>query len=524
MNEHSIREIVIVGGGTAGWMAAAALSRFMNNGVTRITLIESEEIGTIGVGEATIPPIITFNRMLGINENDFLRATQGTYKLGIEFVNWGGIGERYFHPFGQHGEDLHGVNFHQLYLRERKRRVMQDISSWSMSAVAASMGRFARPNADAPLPLRNLFYAFHFDATLYGRFLRNYAEQGRVRRVEGKVVDTALRGEDGFVESVTLADGQVIAGDLFIDCSGFRGLLIEQALKTGYEDWSHWLPADRAIAVPTSLTGPPDPFTRATAHPSGWQWRIPLQHRMGNGIVYSSKFLSDDDAERTLLDHVEGKTLADPRRLSFTTGRRNLSWNKNVVAMGLSGGFVEPLESTSIHVVQGAISRLIALFPDKRFNPVERDEFNRQMSDLYDDVRDFIILHYKATRRDDSPFWNHCRTMEIPESLQRKIDLFRAKGRVFREGFDLFATTSYVAVMLGQHIVPEDYEPTVDALDEDKVAEALEKMRLGYLEMAQQLPAHGDFVAATGAAPPPVPAFSFTDENPGFMPFTGNPT
>ena len=524
MNEHTIRDVVIVGGGTAGWMAAAALSRFMNNGVTRITLIESEEIGTIGVGEATIPPIITFNRMLGINENDFLRATQGTYKLGIEFVNWGGIGERYFHPFGSHGEDLHGVYFHQLYLRERKRRVMQDISSWSMSAMAASMGRFARPNADAPPPLKSLFYAFHFDASLYGRFLRNYAEQGGVRRVEGKVVNTALRGEDGFVESVTLADGQIVAGDLFIDCSGFRGLLIEQALKTGYDDWSRWLPADRAIAVPTALTGPPDPYTRATAHPSGWQWRIPLQHRMGNGIVYSSRFLSDDDAERTLLGHVEGTPLADPPRLSFTTGRRNLSWNKNVVAMGLSGGFVEPLESTSIHVIQGAIARLIALFPDKRFNPVERDEFNSQMSALYDDIRDFIILHYKATLRDDSPFWNYCRTMEIPESLQRKIDLFKTKGRVFREGYDLFTATSYVAVMLGQHIVPEEYEPTVDALDEEKVAQALEQMRLGILETARQLPSHAEFIAATGAAPPPAPAFSFGDENPGFMPFTGNPT
>jgi tryptophan halogenase len=523
MNEHSIQDVIIIGGGTAGWMAAAALSRFLNNGMTRITLIESEEIGTIGVGEATIPPILRFNRMLGINENDFLRATQGTYKLGIEFVNWGGIGERYFHPFGAHGEDLHGVYFHQLYLRERKRRVMPDISSWSMSGVAASMGRFARPNAEAPPPLKDLFYAYHFDASLYGRFLRNYAEQGRVRRIEGKVVDTKLRGEDGFVESVTLADGQVIAGDLFIDCSGFRGLLIEQALKTGYEDWSQWLPADRAIAVPTALTGPPDPFTRATAHASGWQWRIPLQHRMGNGIVYSSKFLEDDEAERTLLDHVEGKPLADPRRLSFTTGRRKLSWNRNVVAMGLASGFVEPLESTSIHVVQVAISQLLALFPDKRFNPVERDEFNRQLSDLYDDIRDFIILHYKATKRDDSPFWNYCRTMEIPDSIQRKIDLFRAKGRVFRDGHELFATTSYVAVMLGQHIVPEDYEPTVDALDENKVAEALEKMRLGYLEVARQLPSHADFIAATGAAPPVTQAFSFTDENPGFMPFTGNP-
>ncbi|WP_116090877.1 tryptophan halogenase family protein [Sphingomonas crusticola] len=525
MNEHTIQHIVIVGGGTAGWMAAAAMSRFMNNGVTRITLVESDEIGTIGVGEATIPPIITFNRMLGINENEFLRATQGTYKLGIEFVNWGGVGERYFHPFGSHGEDLHGIHFHQLYLRERKRRVMQDISSWSMSGVAASLGRFARPTGEARSPIKDLFYAFHFDAALYAKFLRNYAERGGVRRIEGKIVATQLRGEDGFVESVTLADGQVIAGDLFIDCSGFRGLLIEEALNTGYEDWTQWLPANRAIAVPTALTGEPDPYTRATAHEAGWQWRIPLQHRMGNGIVYSSQYLDDDAAERTLLANLDGKTLADPRRIRFTTGRRTLSWNKNVVAMGLAGGFVEPLESTSIHVIQAAIAKLIALFPDKRFNPVERDEFNDQMRDLYEDIRDFIVLHYNATRRTDSPFWNHMRTMEIPATLRRKIDLFRAKGRLFREGRELFATTSYVAVMLGQHIVPEEHEPAVDALDEDKVAQALEEMRLGYLGVAQQLPSHAEFIAATGAAPPPQaaqpPTFSFADENPGFMPFTG---
>ena len=521
MNEHVIENIVIVGGGTAGWMAAAALSRFMNNGVTRITLIESEEIGTVGVGEATIPPILSFNNLLGLDEAEFLRETQGTYKLGIEFVNWGGIGERYFHPFGMHGEDLSGIHFHQLYLRERKRRVLPDISAWSMSAIAASMGRFARPPADAPFPARQLFYAFHFDASLYAKYLRRYAERGGVQRIEGKIVDTGLRGEDGYVESVTLADGRTIAGDLFIDCSGFRGLLIEEALGTGYDDWSHWLPADRAIAVPTALAGPPDPFTRATAHPSGWQWRIPLQHRMGNGIVYSSRFLDDEAAEATLLANLEGPTIADPRRIRFTTGRRKMSWNRNVIAMGLSGGFVEPLESTSIHVIQAAIARLIALFPDKRFNALERDEFNQQLRTLYEDVRDFIVLHYKATNRTDSDFWNHLRTMEIPDTLQRKIDLFRAKGRVFREGYELFGTTSWVAVMLGQNILPEDYEPPVDALDEARVAAALDDMRMAYLRTAESMPAHADFIAATAAAPPPTPTFSFTDEVPGVLPFTG---
>jgi tryptophan halogenase len=505
MNEHSIRNVVIVGGGTAGWMAAAAFARFLNNGYTRITLIESEEIGTIGVGEATIPPLINFNRMLGFNENDFLRATKGTFKLGIEFVNWGGIGERYFHPFGHHGHDLEGVHFHQFYLRERKRRAIGDISGWSMSAVAASKGKFARPGAEARPPLAHLLYAFQFDAGLYAAFLRKYSEARGVVRIEGKVVDVAQRGEDGFVESVTTERGQKVEGDLFIDCSGFRGLLIEQTLKTGYEDWSHWLPCNRAVAVPSAYTGNPDPFTRATAHQAGWQWRIPLQHRMGNGHVYSSDHISDDDAERVLLDNLEGEPLADPRRLTFTTGRRKQTWSHNVVSMGLSSGFVEPLESTSIHLIQSGIARLIALFPDKRFNPVERCEYNKQMQSLFEDVRDFIILHYNATKRDDSEFWNRCRTMSIPDSLAWKIELFRAKARVFREGFDLFSTPSWVAVMLGQHIDPIDYEPAVDALEENKVAAAMDEMRQGYLDCAQALPTHGDFLARIGATQPPQP-------------------
>src|SRR4051812_42912593 len=514
MNEHSIRNVVVVGGGTAGWMAAAAFSRFLNTGYTRTTLVESEEIGTIGVGEATIPPLITFNRMLGINENEFVAATHGSFKAGIEFVNWGGIGERYFHPFGTHGHDLEGVAFHQLYLRERKKRVMQDISAWSMSGVAAAQGKFARPGAEAGLPLSQLLYAFHFDASLYAKYLRSYAERGGVRRIEGKVVDVSLRGEDGFVESVTLADGQKIEGDLFIDCSGFRGLLIEQALKTGYEKWTHWLPCNRAIALPTTYQGQPDPFTRATAHPKGWQWRIPLQTRMGNGIVYSSDHMSDDEAQAVLLANLEGEPLAEPRRLSFTTGRRLKAWNANVVSMGLSSGFIEPLESTSIHFIQSGIAKLVALFPDKRFNPIERDEYNRQMQDLFEDVRDFIILHYNATKRDDSDFWNQCRTMSIPESLTRKVDLWRAKGRVFREERELFGTTSWVAVALGQNVLPEDYEPAADALDEDKVAAALEQMRQAYLQTAERLPTHGEFIARScaaqnPAAPPPLPEFIF---------------
>jgi tryptophan halogenase len=502
MNEHSIREVVIVGGGTAGWMAAAALSRFLNNGYTRTTLIESEEIGIVGVGEATIPPLLSFNGLLGINENDFVRETKATFKLGIEFVNWSALGHRYFHPFGVLGQDLQGIPFHQLYLRERQRRVLPDISAWAMSAVAAAQGKFVRPGRGAQYPLNQMLYAFHFDASLYARFLRNYAEQAGVRRVEGKIVDVRLRGEDGHVEAVQLADGQVIEGELFIDCSGFRGLLIEQALETGYEDWTHWLPCDRAIAAPCSHAGRLDPFTRSTAHESGWQWRIPLQHRMGNGHVYCSSFISDDEAEQVLRENLEGELLAEPRRLSFTTGRRKLAWNRNVISLGLSSGFVEPLESTSIHLIQAGIARLIALFPDKRFNPIERDEYNRRMQSLFEWVRDFIILHYKATKRDDSEFWKRCGAMDIPDSLVGRIEQFRNKARVFADA-ELFNTVSWVSVMLGQGIIPDDYEPVVDGLDENKVAQALEQMRVTMLDTAQRLPTHEDFVAQCCAATNP---------------------
>jgi tryptophan halogenase len=505
MSEHAIRKIVIVGGGTAGWMAATALSLRLDNREVGIELIESDEIGTVGVGEATIPHLVTFNQMLGINEDEFLAACQGTFKLGIEFVDWGDTGKRYFHPFGTHGQDLRGVHFHQLYLREARRRALPDIREWSMSGAAAELGRFARPGPDARLPLSQLAYAFHFDASHYARFLRRRAEADGVTRTEGKIVDVTLDGDSGHVRSVTLGDGRIIEGELFIDCSGFRGLLIEEQLGSGYEDWSRWLPCDRAVAVPTKLAGPPDPFTRSTARQSGWQWRIPLQHRMGNGLVYSSAHMSGDDAEAELLANLEAEPLGDPRHLSFTAGRRRLAWNANVVSLGLASGFIEPLESTSIHLVQMGIARLLALFPDRRFNPVERDEYNRQVADITEDIRDFIILHYKVTRRADSEFWNYCRTMDVPDSLAEKIELWRAKGRVFREGRDLFGTPSWAAVLLGQGMVPEEVEPAAEAMDPALVTEALDKMRASYRQMAEHMPTHAEFIARACAAPP-VPA------------------
>ena len=495
MADQAIGRLIIVGGGTAGWMAAAAFSTLLDGGSVEIVLVESDEIGTVGVGEATIPPLMAFNHRIGVREDEFLAASQGTFKLGIEFVDWGALGERYFHPFGPHGQDYQGVHFHQLYLREAKRRPLPDIREWSMSAVAAKLGRFARPAPDAAPPFSQLAYAFHFDAGLYAQFLRRHAERKGVRRIEGKIADVTLDSASGHVESVQLTDGLKIDGDLFIDCSGFRGLLIEEKLGTGYEDWSPWLPCDRAVAVPCRLARPPDPFTRSTARSAGWQWRIPLQHRMGNGLVYSSAHLGREEAEQLLLANLEGEPLAEARHLSFTAGRRRLAWNANVVSLGLSSGFVEPLESTSIHLVQSGIAKLLALFPDRRFDPVERDEYNRQMKDVFEDVRDFVILHYKATRRNDSEFWNYCRTMDVPDSLAWKLELWRSKGRLFREGRELFGTASWVAVLLGQGIAPEDQEPAASAIDPAMLSDALDKMRTSYRRMAEQMPTHAEFIA-----------------------------
>jgi tryptophan halogenase len=495
MNEHSIRDIVIVGGGTAGWMAAAALSKFVGHRA-RIRLIESEAIGTVGVGEATIPTIATFNQMLGIDEDDFVARTQGTFKLGIEFVDWRQVGERYFHPFGQFGHDIEGLSFHQFFLKLAREGKCADIWHYAPCAVAAAAGRFARRAPDPRSPFGTLPYAFHFDAGLYARYLRDYAEARGVERIEGRIVDVALRSHDGFVDAVTLDDGRAIGGELFIDCSGFRGLLIEEALESGYEDWRHWLPCDPAVAIPTANVGPPVPFTRATARAAGWQWRIPLQHRTGNGYVYSSTHLSDEDARATLLANVEGEPLAEPRHLSFVTGRRKRFWHRNVVALGLSGGFLEPLESTSIHLIQTGIAKLLALFPDRRFSGVEAEEYDRLMRSAYDGVRDFIILHYHATTRSDSAFWNHVRQMDVPDSLRRKTELFRATGRFFRYDDELFSLASWVAVMLGQGITPARHDPLVDGLDEAQLAQAVERMRVAILQNVAQMPTHVDFIAA----------------------------
>jgi tryptophan halogenase len=499
MRDRPVRSVAIVGGGTAGWMAAAALARNFAADRLAVTVIESPEIGTVGVGEATIPPILQFNALLGIDEDELIRRTQATYKLGIEFRDWGAIGERYFHPFGRYGADLGGVAFHHHWLRTREGAW----SDYSLPAVAASEGKFARPSDDPRNVLSNISYALQFDAALYADFLRELAIGQGVQHVAGRVVDVRLDGETGFVEDLTLADGRVCTADLYIDCSGFRGLLIEQALETGYVDWSHWLPMDRAIAVPTAPIAAPTPYTRATAGSAGWRWRIPLQHRTGNGHVYSSAYLGEDEATAQLLGALDAPTLADPRHLRFTTGRRRLSWNRNVVALGLASGFIEPLESTSIHLIQRGIATLMSLFPSNGFAAPEINLYNSLMRSEIEGVRDFVILHYKLTRRDDSPFWRHTRAMAVPDSLAQRMAIFANLGRLVLDPAELFREPSWLAVLLGQGAMPRGHDPLADELPEDAVRAQLQRMRAVIRQGASALPTHTDFLSGVRAAPPP---------------------
>ncbi|WP_108473051.1 tryptophan halogenase family protein [Rhodanobacter thiooxydans] len=493
MTDRRIRRIVIVGGGTAGWMAAAALARGLQ-GNCRIDVVESDEIGTIGVGEATLPPIKLFNQILGIDENAFVAATQGTFKLGIEFVDWSSLGHRYFHPFGQIGMSFDAVPLHQYWLRERARGDTTPLQDYALAWVAARKGRFERPSGGRQHVQATFDYAYHFDATLYARFLRGYAEQRGVVRTEGKVVDVTLRGGDGFIESVTLAGGAVLEADLFIDCSGFRGLLIEGALKTGYESWEQWLPCDRAVAVPSAHGEAPVPYTRATAHAAGWQWRIPLQHRMGNGMVYGSRYISDDEATALLLSRLEGEALAEPRLLRFVTGRRRLAWNRNCVALGLAAGFMEPLESTSIHLVQSSLSRLLALFPDRDFDPLAAREFNRITHAEHERIRDFLILHYHATTRDDAPLWRDCRAMAIPDTLQYKLDQFRSCGRTVAEPLELFQNPNWLAVMIGQEVWPARYDPLVDLRTTIDAPSRLAELRQMMEQVVTTMPTQAEYI------------------------------
>ena len=498
----TLKTIVIVGGGTSGWMTAAAFAKVLR-GQYAIKLVESDEIGTIGVGEATIPMISLFNRMLDLDENDFVKKTQATFKLGIEFVNWGRLGDRYMHGFGVVGQDNWTVDFHQYWLKQHQAGKAKDLTAYSINTAACLQNKFMRARPDLPnSPISQITHAYHFDAHLYARFLRGYAEQRGVQRIEGRINEVQTREGDGHVVAVHLQDGQKVEGDFFIDCSGFRALLIEGALKTGYEDWSHWLPCDRAAAVPCTSGAELLPYTRATARTAGWQWRIPLQHRIGNGHVYCSKYLSDDEAVATLLANLDGQPLAEPRPIRFTTGRRKQAWNKNVVSIGLASGFVEPLESTSIHLVQMGIAHLLTYFPGAGFSEADTREYNRVMQQESEWVRDFIILHYKATERSDTPFWTYCRDMEIPESLAERMELFRSHGRVYREGTELFTKFSWLQVLHGQRVHARSYHPLADLLPEEEIQKYLEEVEGVISTCVDYMPKHVDFIAENCKADP----------------------
>ncbi|KUO55624.1 MAG: tryptophan halogenase [Sphingomonadales bacterium BRH_c42] len=489
-----IKSILVVGGGSSGWMAAALFAHLFQ-GLYRIRLVESEDIGTIGVGEATIPAIKKYNELLELDEAQFMRLTQGTFKLGIQFNDWDRIGSSYIHGFGVIGQDMGWLRCHQYWLKMHLQGETSDFANLSINTAAALQNRFmpARPDM-GDSPIAHIAHAYQFDAALYARFLRGYAEDRGVTRTEGRIVDVSLKAEDGFIEAVTLESGERIEADLFIDCSGFRGLLIEQAMQTGFEDWSHWLPCDRALAVPCTRSENFTPYTKSTAHGAGWQWRIPLQHRTGNGHVYSSKFMDEAEAERILIANLDGEQLAEPNRIRFTAGKRRKVWNRNCVAVGLASGFLEPLESTSLYLIQSALIRLIRLFPDGRLDQANIDEFNRQTDFEYERIRDFIILHYKATERDDSEFWRYCRDMDVPATLERKIDLFRANGRIFREDEELFSEESWIQVMLGQGIIPKGYDPLVDVKSEPQIVQYLGNIENVIGKCVAVMPSHADFV------------------------------
>ena len=490
---NPIKNIIILGGGSAGWMTAAALANAVQ-GSCAITLIESEEIGTIGVGEATIPPIKYFNQRLGIDERTFVRETNGSFKLGIQFIDWANIGESYFHPFGHYGAEFDHVPFYHYWMSEHLNGMPGVIDDYSMAWAAARSGKFNHPAQDKRLIQSTYDYAYHFDATLYARFLREYATKRGVTRIEGKVVDADQHSETGFIQSVELESGEKYSGDLFIDCTGFFGLLIEKTLQTGYEDWSHWLPCDRAVAVSCEAVGKTLPYTKSTAKQAGWQWRIPLQHRTGNGYVFCSNYLASRDAEEELLASLDGQALSEPRHLRFTTGRRKKFWNKNCVAIGLSAGFMEPLESTSLHLIQYGIMRLLALFPETDMSPLLSEEYNALTTAEYERIRDFLILHYTATERSDSDFWRYCASMEIPDRLRYKIDHFRSYGMVVSDERELFHNPSWIAVYLGQKIIPKR-APSMTGLRRDiPVKDRMKNIRDAMSDAIISMPTHDEFI------------------------------
>jgi tryptophan halogenase len=499
--QKKVRKIVIVGGGTAGWMTAATFARTALGVPYQIQLIESDEIGTVGVGEATIPPIYDYNNQMKIDEHEFMRATEATIKLGTEFLDWKGLAESYIHPFGYYGVQMHGIYFHHFWLRHRAQGGTMSPDEFNMNIVACRQGRFGRPRPDDRIPLPPLSYAYHFDAGLYARFLRRMAEADGVKRIEGKIVSVQQDGESGFVTSVTLTDGRVVEGDFFIDCSGFRGLLIEQTLHAGYEDWSHWLPCDRAMAVPCERVAATTPYTRSTSREAGWQWRIPLQHRTGNGYVYCSQFISDDEAAGRLLQRLDGPAQAAPRPLRFVAGRRKAVWKKNVAAIGLASGFLEPLESTSIHLIQSMVARLMFMFPHDGIDPATIEKFNALARLEIEEIRDLLVLHYTATEREDTPFWRHCRAIPKPESLTQRWEMYEGTGNIIIEAGLLLKEPSWFAIYTGQGVRPRSYHPFADIPSDAELARRLTILSSDVAKRVASFPMHDDYIRANCASP-----------------------
>jgi tryptophan halogenase len=504
MTDPAIRNIVIVGGGTAGWMAASALSRTLGRTVS-IRLIESDEIGIIGVGEATVPHLKLFNNLLGINEADFVRKTFGSFKLGIQFVDWLRMGESYIHGFGSMGHEVGLMPFHQYWIKAmHKGMAKTNLGPYSVNSVAAVNNKFMAPGLDVPAnsPLGSVAYAYHFDAGLYAKYLRNYAELLGVKRTEGKILGVELNPISGFVDAVKLESGERVEGELFIDCSGFRGLLIEQALKTGYDEYTQWLPCDRAMAVPCANVGEPTPYTRSTAREAGWQWRIPLQHRTGNGYVYCNEFLNDDEAASLLLSRLDGTPRAAPRPLRFIAGRRKECWKKNCVALGLASGFLEPLESTSIHLIQTALAKLLFLFPSSGFDQATIDKFNSMVRGEYEEIRDFLVLHYKATERTDTAFWRHCQAIKLPDTLKQRWEMYRQSANIVVAPGDLFKESSWFAVYTGQGVQPSHYHPFADIPAGDELQRRMELISGDVVKRVASFPTHDEYIRAHCAAAP----------------------
>lgn len=495
MQQNNVKNLVIVGGGTAGWMCAAAFSHVLKGLNLNIILVESEQIGTVGVGEATIPHLRYFNSRLGINEHEFIRATNATYKLGIEFIDWGRVGESYIHPFGEFGRKINNIDFIHYWLKAQNAGFKSDLFDFSLPVAACLNNKFAYPARDPQSLLSTFSYAFQLDATAYAKFLRTYSEQRGVRRIEGKILEIIKDQQSADIQTLLLDNGKKIEGDFFIDCSGFRSMLLGDALSVDYEDWSHWLPCDRAVAVPSKSQGPLHPYTKAKALKHGWKWTIPLQHRTGNGLVYCSEYMSDDEAADTLQTEISGETIANLNFIRFKAGRRKATWSNNCMAVGLSSGFLEPLESTSIYLIQAAIMNFIEHFPLDKDYETPRNAFNKLMSMEYERIKDFIVLHYHATHRDDSEFWNYCRTMEIPETLKEKMQSFQELGFIDQYKYGLFLLPSWVAVLVGQGFAPNDYHPFADAVDTKDLKQYLTQLQEDIKKQVASLEDHKQLLA-----------------------------